>query len=292
MPGSASDAGEKQVGTLPDPRAAQTFRARYAAIRAAQIHRGRVIILARSFGVEPTPEEAARCTTAKGAADVFAARLGAAGTGADANPAVLAPEDAPLHRAALCALREALNDVCRVDRERIEHATPLADVFPRPRSFRWRSVAKFARCKLPPLEPDWASAAVAVLGAWACRGLWDAAWPAPSAEILLATGVAGVLAALVSLLLAMELAHFPGRARTVGSIAGWMVATSPAPLRGGGVWSRAQIDEVTAAVWRLDWGQKRPARLLSGKVLAGIAMLWALVEAFAVLVSLVSIVIT
>src|SRR5215831_18261305 len=79
----------------------------------------RVKALEKAFGIALTSEEAARCTSAEATSAVFAARLEAV------------PGAGNLRAGALAAVREALREVARADRESIHEDTPLTPFFPR-----------------------------------------------------------------------------------------------------------------------------------------------------------------
>jgi hypothetical protein len=201
----------------------------------------RVKALERAFGITLTADEAARCTSAEETTAVFAARLGAV------------PGGASLRAGALAAVREALREVARADREAIDEVTPLGPLFPRwRRARRWSALGRELHCKLPPLCVTWATAVVAA-PVVAVHAAFIRTYPShrfvdePTIAFLIGLAVVGLFGvAAVAALFAL-----PERMTTVEKLVTWLVAQRPAASRAGTDWTCGQVAEVVDAVHRL-----------------------------------------
>jgi hypothetical protein len=217
----------------------------------------RVKALEKAFGITLTAEESARCASAEETTAVFTARLGAV------------PGAGNLRAGALGAVREALREVARADREAIDEATPLVPLFPRwRRARRWQVLGRELHFKLPPVRATWASVAVAapIVAAHAVflRGYPSHHFveePTMVRLVVLAFGgVLGVLGFSVSL-------DLPERMTTVEKLVTWLVAQRPAAYRGGTDWTTGQVAEAVDGVHRLRFFRPGCRRGLSRDVL-------------------------
>jgi hypothetical protein len=241
------------VDDRPDPRFLDGDALRVARVKA----------LEKAFAITLTPDEAARCTSVEETTAVFAARLGAVeGAG-------------NLRAGALSAVREALREVARADREAIDETSPLAPHFRRwDRSRRWGDVGKALGCKLPPVRTTWATTWIAapIVAVHAAFIDWypDHRFveePTIVALVVLAgVGVLGVLAGGASL-------DLPERMTHVAKLVDWLVAHRPAAYRGGTEWTAAQVAEAVDAVHRLRFHRPGCGRVAARDTLGALFVL-------------------
>ena len=226
----------------------------------------RVKQLEKAFGVALTAEESARCTSREETTAVFAARLGA----------VEGPGN--LRAGALAAVREALRDVSRADREAIDETTPLASHFRRwDRARRWRAFGKALGCRLPPVRMTWATILiagpivvphVAFIDSYPSHRFVEES----TMGFLVMLAFAGVFAVLATCA-SLEL---PERMTQVEKVVNWLVAHRPAAYRGGTDWTSAQVAEAVDAVHRLRFLRPGCGRVAARDAL-GVLLLIALI---------------
>ncbi len=209
-----------------------------------------------------TADESAACTTIEATTVVLAKRIGAVEGGAG------------LRRGALAAVREAMHEAVRAERESVDESTPLAPAFRGYRLFRkWRTLSKELRCKLPPPRWNWihVSLAAAVI---AVQIVVHAQFPAHHVveEYRLAV-LTGSAALIVPVLPAIRFAELPERFTHVEQLTTWLVAMSPALYRGGTEWTVGQVGEVVDAVHRLRFREPSLRVLVSPQFLTAILAL-------------------
>jgi hypothetical protein len=258
--GAEGTDGSAAAAAPPSPSAAPP-----AAPVPPAILQARAAMLAKSLGITIGPDDLPRTETRDAALALAIERTGA-----------IPADGASLHAAALGALREALFEVRRVPRESVRMESPF-DPFLGFLKFRtWKRLQKETGCKLPPPVHRWPSVLMLAL-----TSLWlFVALPAfaddPDRDVRVG-GMLGVLVtALIPYVVGLSFARAPGEKGDVAAFVRWIVATSPAPLRGGTGWTVSQVTEVVDALWGLRWRTRSARLFLSAEFVGWMATLLAL----------------
>jgi hypothetical protein len=222
------------------------------------VRAGRAKVLARAFGVSFGAAQIAQCETREDTAKMLCAAVGAV------------PGPPGLRRGALGAVREALREVARADREAVEETTEIAPMLPRfTRGRRWRALAKELHCRLPLLRWTWPQ--VAVTGPLvAAHAAFLVGYP-PHHYVEEPTMVRLVFLAFLgaaAIAAAGVLLELPERMTTVEKLVTWLVANRPLSYRGGTEWTTGQVEEAADAVHRLRFLRQGCASLLGPQLFA------------------------
>lgn len=222
--------------------------------------KARAAMLSRALGIRIDPDDFERTATRSGALALCLERTRAVpGSG----PSISA--------AALGALREALFEVCGADRTSVQLDTPFGPFLGRLKFVTWRRLQREAGCKLPPPTASWTGVvALFLVSVWLVAATVSVLLHvAPAAQGGASLGV--LLGAAPLALVPHFTARAPGTKGVVGEVVRWMVATSPAPLRGGTEWTESQVTEVVDAAFGLRWRSFDRAFYLSPEYLARVA---------------------
>jgi hypothetical protein len=232
-----------------------------------EIRAHRIAHLEKVLGVTLDADVKALCVSQETTAAEFAARLHA-GDGAGT-----------LRVGALGAVREALREHARADRESVGEETELAPFFPRwIRSRRWAKFGKELGSTLPIVEPTWVTAAVAAL---LVAVQMTVNMDQPSHHLLSGAQMAGLVAtcfaSVLGVYLAMCTARFPRRVSTAGALVNWLVASHPSKYRAGTQWTRGQVRETVDAVASLRFERPGCRRVLTSPLLVSVLLILTLV---------------